>query len=199
MIWNTPYSQFVRAELTLGRTWVWGKNNGQSVATRLMAGAGYAYGNSSALPFEKHFYGGGANSLRGWQARTVGPGTSQMDKSFIIPNQTGDMKMEANIEYRFNIFWKVAGAVFLDAGNVWTLKHKDTAANDPAVFRWSTLGQCLAADWGAGIRLNFDFLLLRFDLGMKIHDQAREQKWVNPGTWLQRDNYALHFGVGYPF
>ena len=199
MIWNTPYSQFVRAELTLGRTWVWGKNNGQSVATRLMAGAGYAYGNSSALPFEKHFYGGGANSLRGWQARTVGPGTSQMDKSFIIPNQTGDMKMEANIEYRFNIFWKVAGAVFLDAGNVWTLKHKDTPANDPAVFRWNTLGQCLAADWGAGIRLNFDFLLLRFDLGMKIHDPAREQKWVNPGTWLQRDNYALHFGVGYPF
>ena len=83
MIWNTPYSQYVRAELTLGRTWVWGQNNGQSIATRLLAGAGYAYGNSSALPFEKHFYGGGANSLRGWQARTVGPGTSQLDKSFI--------------------------------------------------------------------------------------------------------------------
>ena len=199
MIWNTPYSQFVRAELTLGRTWVWGKNNGQSIATRLLAGAGYAYGNSSALPFEKHFYGGGANSLRGWQARTVGPGTSQMDKSFIIPNQTGDMKLEANIEYRFNIIWKVAGAIFVDAGNVWTLKHKDTPADDPAVFRWNNFGQSLAADWGTGIRLDFGFLLLRFDLGMKIHDPSRENKWVNPGQWLKKDNYALHFGVGYPF
>lgn len=199
MIWNTPYSQYVRAELTLGRTWIWGKNNGQSIATRLLAGAGYAYGNSSALPFEKHFYGGGANSLRGWQARTVGPGTSQMDKSFIIPNQTGDMKLEANIEYRFNIFWKVAGAVFVDAGNVWTLRHKDTPVDDPAVFRWKDFGNSIAADWGAGVRLDFGFLLLRFDLGMKIHDPAREQKWVNPGKWLNRDNFALHFGVGYPF
>jgi hypothetical protein len=199
MIWNTPYSQYVRAELTLGRTWVWGQKNGQSIATRLLAGAGYAYGNSSALPFEKPFYGGGANSLRGWQARTVGPGTSQLDKSFIIPNQTGDMKIEANIEYRFDIFWKVAGAVFVDAGNVWTLKHKDTPESDPAVFRWNRLGESIAANWGTGIRLDFGFLLLRFDLGMKIHDPAREQKWVNPAKWLNRDNFALHFGVGYPF
>lgn len=199
MIWNTPYSQYVRAELTLGRTWVWGQNNGQSIATRLLAGAGYAYGNSSALPFEKHFYGGGANSLRGWQARTVGPGTSKMDDSFIIPNQTGDMKLEANIEYRFDMFWKVAGAVFIDAGNVWTLRHKDTPDDDPAVFRWRNLGESIAANWGTGLRLDFGFLLLRFDLGMKIHDPAREQKWVNPGKWLKRDNFALHFGVGYPF
>ena len=97
MIWNTPYSQFVRGEITLGRTWIFGRNSGQSIATRLLAGAGYAYGNSSGLPFEKHFYGGGANSLRGWQARTVGPGLSQRDTSFVIPNQTGDMKLEANI------------------------------------------------------------------------------------------------------
>lgn len=199
MIWNTPYSQYVRAEITLGRTWVWGKNNGQSIATRLLAGAGYAYGNSSALPFEKHFYGGGANSLRGWQARTVGPGTSKLDRSFIIPNQTGDMKLEANIEYRFNIFWKVAGAVFVDAGNVWTLPHKDTRPDDPAVFRWNSLGESIAANWGTGLRLDLGFLLLRFDLGMKIHDPAREQKWVNPQKWLKRDNFALHFGVGYPF
>ncbi len=197
MIWNTPYSQYVRAEITLGRTWVWGKKNGQSLATRFLAGAGYAYGNSSALPFEKHFYGGGANSLRGWQARTVGPGTSKPDDSFVIPNQTGDMKLEANIEYRFDMFWKVAGAVFVDAGNVWTLK--ENMENDPAVFRWNTFGDSIAANWGVGLRLDFSFLLLRFDMGMKIHDPARDQKWVNPGQWLKRDNFALHFGVGYPF
>ncbi len=199
MIWNTPFSQYVRAELTLGRTWVWGKRNGQSLATRLLAGAGYAYGNSTALPFEKHFYGGGANSLRGWQARTVGPGTSKPDNSFVIPNQTGDMKLEANIEYRFDLFWKLAGAIFVDAGNVWTLKHDMSDKNDPSIFRWSDFGDSIAANWGAGIRLNFGFLLLRVDMGMKIHDPAREQKWVNPGKWLKRDNYALHFGVGYPF
>ena len=199
MIWNTPYSQYVMTEVTLGKTWIWGKNNGHSIATRLLAGVGYAYGNSTALPFEKHFYGGGANSLRGWQARTVGPGTSPRDTSFVIPNQTGDMKLEANIEYRFDIVWKVDGAVFLDAGNVWTLKHKDTPENDPAIFRWNTFGESIAANWGVGVRLNFGFLLLRVDMGMKIHDPARADKWVNPGQWLQRDNYALHFGVGYPF
>lgn len=196
MIWNTPFSQFIRAEITLGKTWVFGKKDGQAIATRLVAGAGYAYGNSSALPFEKHFYGGGSNSLRGWQARTVGPGLSAMDKSFVIPNQTGDMKLEANIEYRFDIFWKFAGALFIDAGNVWTLQGAD---NELGRFKWNTFGQSLAANWGAGLRLDFGFLLLRLDMGMRVHDPARENKWVGPSQWFKRDGYALHFGVGYPF
>lgn len=199
MIWNTPFSQFVRGELTIGRTWVFGRNSGQSVATRLLAGAGYAYGNSSGLPFEKHFYGGGANSLRGWQARTVGPGCSPRDTSFVIPNQTGDMKLEANIEYRFDMFWKVAGAVFVDAGNVWTLNTDGSSEMRESMFRWKDLGESIAANWGVGVRLNLGFLLLRVDMGMKIHDPSRMQKWVSPGKWLKRDNYALHFGVGYPF
>ncbi len=198
-IWNTPYSQFVRSEITLGRTWIFGRNGGQSIATRLLAGAGYAYGNSSALPFEKHFYGGGSNSLRGWQARTVGPGLSPMDTSFVIPNQTGDMKLEANIEYRFNMFWKVAGAVFVDAGNVWTLKDDGTQAGKESMIRWDTFGESIAANWGVGLRLNFGFMLLRLDLGLKVHDPAREMKWVGPDQWFKRDGYALHFGVGYPF
>lgn len=198
-IWNTPYSQFVRSEITLGRTWIFGRNGGQAIATRLLAGAGYAYGNSSALPFEKHFYGGGSNSLRGWQARTVGPGLSQMDTSFVIPNQTGDMKLEANIEYRFNMFWKVAGAVFVDAGNVWTLKDDGTQAGKESMLRWDTFGESIAANWGVGLRLNFGFMLLRLDLGLKVHDPAREMKWVGPDQWFKRDGYALHFGVGYPF
>ena len=199
MVWNTPFSQFVRTELTLGRTWIFGKNNGQSIATRFIAGAGFAYGNSASLPFEKHFYAGGANSLRGWQARTVGPGLAPLDNSFVIPNQTGDIRLEANIEYRFDLFWKVAGAVFADAGNVWTLKTDGSAEGDLSVFRWNTFGKSIAANWGAGVRLNFGFLLLRLDFGMKVHDPARNDKWVNPGQWLKRGNYALHFGVGYPF
>ncbi len=198
-IWNTPYSQFVRSEVTFGKTWIFGRNSGQAIATRLLAGAGYAYGNSSALPFEKHFYGGGANSLRGWQARTVGPGLSPRDNSFVIPNQTGDMKLEANVEYRFNMFWKVAGAVFIDAGNVWTLKDDGTQAGKESMLRWETFGESIAANWGVGLRLNFGFMLLRLDLGLKVHDPAREIKWVGPDQWFKKDGYALHFGVGYPF
>lgn len=199
MIWNTPYSQFVRGEITLGKTWVFGRNSNQSIATRLLAGAGYAYGNSSALPFEKHFYSGGANSLRGWQARTVGPGLSPRDTSFVIPNQTGDMKLEANIEYRFNMFWKVAGAVFIDAGNVWTLNTDNSESGRESIFRWDTFGESIAANWGMGLRLDFGFLLLRVDMGMKVHDPSREKKWISPEKWIRRNNYALHFGVGYPF
>lgn len=197
MLWNTPYSQFARAELTLGKTWFFGRNDGQSLATRFLVGSGYAYGNSSALPFEKHFYGGGANSLRGWQARTVGPGFAQRDTSFVIPNQTGDMKMEANIEYRFNMFWKLAGAAFVDVGNVWTLN--DSTSGDDSRFRWRTFGESLAANWGLGVRLNFGFLLLRIDVGFKVHDPSRTHKWVGPKDWLRNDGYAFHFGVGYPF
>ena len=199
MIWKTPYSQFVRGEVTLGRTWFLGRNSSQSIATRFLAGAGYAYGNSTALPFEKHFYAGGSNSLRGWQARTVGPGLSQMDDSFIIPNQTGDMKLEANIEYRFDMFWKVAGAVFVDAGNIWTLRESGDGNSNESMFRWDTFGESIAANWGLGLRFDFGFLLVRFDMGMKIHDPARVEKWVSPDLWLKRDGFAFHFGVGYPF
>jgi outer membrane protein assembly factor BamA len=199
MIWNTPFSQFVRGEITLSKTWFLGKKSKQSIATRLQAGAGYAYGNSTSLPFEKHFYAGGSNSLRGWQARTVGPGTSPRDTSFVIPNQTGDMKLEANIEYRFDLFWKLEGALFIDAGNVWTLKADDTEEGQQSLFSWKDFGSSIAANWGAGIRLDFGFLLLRVDMGLKVHDPARQQRWVNPGEWFKGDNYALHFGVGYPF
>lgn len=198
VIWDTPYSQFVRAELTLGRTWIFGKKSGQSVAMRLVAGAGYAYGNSTALPFEKHFYGGGANSLRGWQVRSIGPGCDSLDTSFVIPNQSGDMKLEFNAEYRFRMFWKVEGAVFTDIGNIWSLR-REAEIDDTGIFTFKNFGRSIAADWGAGVRLNLGFLLLRVDLGMKVHDPSRTQAWVNPGQWLKKGNYTLHFGVGYPF
>ena len=199
MIWNTPFSQYVRAEFSVGKTWRFGKNNGHALATRFLAGAGYAYGNSNALPFEKHFYSGGANSLRGWQARTVGPGLAPVDSTFVIPNQTGDMKLEANVEYRFSMFWKLGGAVFVDAGNVWTLRNTGSYDSGLSKFTLKNFGKSIAMNWGVGLRLDLNFLLLRIDLGMKLHDPARERRWVRPGDWLRRDGYAVHFGVGYPF
>ena len=109
------------------------------------------------------------------------------------------MRLEANIEYRFNLFWKLAGAVFVDAGNVWTLQGADNEENALSRFSFDTFGDSIAANWGAGIRLNFGFLLLRVDMGVRVHDPAREHKWVAPDQWFKGDGYALHFGVGYPF
>lgn len=200
MIWNTPFSQFVRAEITLGRTWVFGNRNDHSIATRFQAGAGLAYGNSTVLPFEKHFYAGGANSMRGWQARTLGPGMSQRDTTFVIPNQTGDMKLEANIEYRFPISGKFGGALFIDAGNIWNLKESGHPEGDSSsIFRWDTFGESIAINWGFGFRLNLGFLLLRLDTGFKLRDPSLEgSKWRGIEKW-GGDGFATHFGVGYPF
>ena len=201
MIWNTPFSQYVRGELSVGRTWRFGRNDGQAFATRFLIGAGYAYGNSIALPFEKHFYSGGANSLRGWQARAVGPGLAQLDRTFTIANQTGDMKIEANAEYRFKLFWKVDGAAFVDAGNVWTLRDTGGENSEDSKLMMRTFAKSIAANWGLGIRLDLNFLVLRVDMGMRLHDPARPegQRWLRPRQWLANDGFAIHFGVGYPF
>ena len=197
LIWGAPYTQYVRAELNLGRTYRFGSDDGDAIATRVLLGAGYAYGNSTAIPFEKQFYSGGANSLRGWQARSVGPGAAPMNNSFSIPSQTGDLKFEANLEYRFNMFWKMEGAFFAECGNVWTLGSDTPQSN----FAFDRFFETLAADWGLGLRINLDFILLRLDLGIKVYDPSKsaETRWIGPSEWLKSDNMALHFGVGYPF
>jgi len=199
MIWDTPFAQYVRAEGSIGRTWTFGEEDKYAIATRLLAGLGYAYGNSESLPFEKQFYAGGANSLRGWQARSVGPGSMPLDKTFIIPNQTGDIRLEANLEYRFPLFWRLRGALFGDLGNVWNTAW--AARDDKAVLKLSTLGETLALAWGTGVRVDLSYILLRVDLGFRLHDPAREAgaRWCKPNQWFDANGYAVHFGVGYPF
>lgn len=200
LIWNTPYSQYIRTELTLGKTFVFGKNGGQALAIRLLGGVGYAYGNSSTIPFEKQFYSGGANSMRGWQARSLGPGNSKADTTFVIPSQTGDVKLEANLEYRFPMFWKLCGAVFTDVGNIWTQKETDGDDGSHTHFDLKNLAASLAADWGIGLRVDLNFLILRLDMGMKVYDPSLDTaRWRSPSQWLKKDGYTLHFGVGYPF
>ncbi len=201
-IWETAYSQYVRAELQIGRTFRFGWQDKQAIALRFLAGAGYAYGNSFSLPFEKQFYSGGANSMRGWQARTLGPGNAESyDSFFAIPSQTGEMKLEANLEYRFPLVWKLEGALFADAGNIWNFAHQDVDPEfDTGAFYLSTLPQTIALDWGLGIRVNLDFILVRIDAGFRLHDPVREagDRWLGPDRWFN-GNYAIHFGVGYPF
>ena len=203
-IWETEYSQYIRGELKIGRTIRFGREDKQAIAYRLLAGAGFAYGNSSSVPFEKQFYAGGASSMRGWQARTLGPGLSAtLSNLFAIPSQIGDMKLEANLEYRFPLFWKLEGALFADAGNVWDLPSDENADLDfvqDSQFRLKNLPQSIALDWGLGIRVNLDFILIRVDGGFRLHDPAREagDRWLGIDKWF-KGNYAIHFGVGYPF
>jgi len=201
LVLGNPYAQYVRGELTLGRTWKFGENDKFGIATRLLAGVGYAYGNSSALPFEQHFYSGGANSLRGWQARNVGPGlaTADVNSMFVIPSQTGDMKLEANIEYRFPLVWKLAGALFIDAGNIWAISNYKE--NELARFKFKDFHKAIAADWGLGVRIDLNFILLRVDMGFVTRDPSRAEghRWCGPKRWFKDGMNAIHFGVGYPF
>lgn len=193
LIWKTPYAQYVRAELQLGKTFRFGSQDKQSLALRFLIGAGFGYGNSSYQPLDKMFYCGGSTSMRGWQARTLGPGTSKpYTQYFVIPTQIGEAKIEANIEYRFPLFWKLEGATFIDAGNIFDF---DDYPN--STFSLEGIG----LDWGLGLRLNLDFILLRLDAGARVHDPARDagDRWVHPGQWFSGSNIALHFGVGYPF
>ncbi len=195
-IWQVPYAQYVRGELQLGQTFRFGDNDAQAVALRFLVGAGYAYGNSNTGPCEKQFYAGGANSMRGWQARALGPGgVEPWSEYFLIPSQTGEFKLEANVEYRFPIVWKLEGALFWDMGNVWNLKGIDWF--ERSGFSFDTI----AADWGMGIRVNLDFILVRIDLGTKVYEPCRpaDERLIGPAEWLKRNNFALHFGVGYPF
>lgn len=198
MIWGTPYSQYLRSEVTYGRTAVLGKNGNRAIALRVLGGIGHAYGNSVTMPFEKQFYSGGANSMRGWQARTLGPGRASTDTSFVIPSQTGDVKLEVNLEYRFPLFWKLYGALFTDIGNVWTLKATEDAKDSQ--FRFDDFQNSMASDIGFGIRMDLNFLILRLDLGMKTYDPSKgENAYYDVSEWLSKDSYAIHFGVGYPF
>ena len=198
-IWNTPYYQYVRLELNLGKVFRFGRSQKHALALHAMAGAGFAYGNSTTIPIEKQFYAGGSMSMRGWQARTLGPGTSEYMDIFAIPSQIGAMKLEANVEYRFPITWKLEGALFVDAGNVWGLNY-DLDFHDGSLFRLKELPQAIGLDWGLGLRVNLDFLLLRLDSGIRLHDPNRQNtsRWVPVSEWFN-GNYAIHFGVGYPF
>ena len=194
-ILNTYFSQFIKAHTQL--VWTRALFGEHQLVTRVFLGAAHAYGNYEEVPYMEQFYIGGSNSLRGFAVRTVGPGSYRpqvLDRNSYY-DQTGTFKFEANVEYRFGIVWKLEGALFADAGNVWSL-YKD--ASEEERFSWDSI----AADWGVGIRLNMDFLVVRVDFGMQVHDPATlnvSRGWVGPKDWFKKGNCAVHFGVGYPF
>ena len=215
-MFNNQFSQFVKGDVDL-RYYHTINGNNQMVA-RIFAGAGLPYGNSKtnivnedkgtsktvvAMPFEKKYYVGGANSIRGWRLRSLGPGSYRDSASFTsYPNNTGDIKLEANLEYRFKLVWRLEGALFMDAGNVWDL-HKDED-RPGADFNFNRFYREMALSGGLGLRFDFSYFIFRIDLGMKVHDPADKGRWAftpKPGgnNRLGWDDFCLSIAIGYPF
>ena len=190
------YSQYFKADADYAYTHYLDRR--QSVAFHVGAGVAIPYGNSDVLPFEKRFYSGGANSVRGWGVRTLGPGAYNSNNSlsnFIY--QCGDIRFDVNLEYRAKLFWVVELGLFLDAGNIWTIK--DYEDQPGGVFKFNKFYQQIAAAYGAGIRLDFKYFLVRVDMGMKAHNPAMgQEKWPLTHPNFKRDS-EFHFSVGYPF
>jgi outer membrane protein assembly factor BamA len=205
-LFNTSFSQYIRSDVNIVYSHFIDDNN--TFVYRFFAGAGLPYGNSNALPFEKKYFSGGSTGVRAWHARGLGPGSYVEFGS--VPNQTADIKLEANIEYRFRLFWMLQGALFLDAGNIWAITSADDRPG--AVFYPNQFYKQIALGTGTGIRMNLGFFILRFDLGIKVYDPGVHVPPVNNPTliipdyhWIPfdrkyiRNDFTFHFGIGYPF
>lgn len=195
-VFGTRYSQYVKLDGDFAITHY--INQRSSIAFHAGLGVAVPYGNSTVLPFEKRFYSGGANSVRGWGVRTLGPGSfdgKKAQNSFIY--QCGDIRLDLNLEYRCKLFWVLELGAFIDCGNVWTIKDYE---NQPGgVFKFNKFFEQLALSYGLGLRMDFTYFLVRFDVGMKAHNPASGQEhWPLFSPSLKRDA-ELHFSVGYPF
>ncbi len=208
-LFEIDFSQFVRSEINAIYNQILDPSN--SFVYRFYSGAGYPYGNSKALPFEKKFFSGGSSGVRGWQARSLGPGTYS-DPTQTYPNQSADIKIEANIEYRFNIFEMIEGALFVDAGNIWAISSADERPG--ALFQFDKFYKQIALSTGAGIRLNLGFFVFRFDTGIKVFDPSvkitasddpgvpstiTSSQWIPFDRKYSRNDFVFHLGIGYPF
>lgn len=195
-VFGIRYSQYFRVDGDFSYLHTFDRRN--AIACYAGLGVGVPYGNSYVLPFEKRFYGGGANGVRGWDVRTLGPGRYPGTNSisdFMI--QCGDIRMNLSLEYRAKLFWVVEAGLFVDMGNIWTIRdYKDQPYG---AFRFNSFYKEFAAAYGLGIRLDFNYFLIRFDLGMKAHNPAMgEEPWPLIHPRWHRD-HSFHFSIGYPF
>ncbi len=195
-VFGTRYSQYIKLDGDFALTHY--INQRSSIALHAGFGIAVPYGNSTVLPFEKRFYSGGANSVRGWGVRTLGPGSfdgKKSQNSFIY--QCGDIRLDLNIEYRCKLFWVLELGAFIDCGNVWTIREYE---NQPGgVFKFNKFYEQLALSYGLGLRMDFTYFLMRFDMGMKAHNPASGQEhWPLFSPNFKRDA-EFHFSIGYPF
>lgn len=198
-LFNIAFAQYVKGDIDITRSIRIDEAN--TLVFHAGFGIAYPYGNSSVLPFEKRYFSGGANSVRGWSVRSLGPGKyKERDGRINFISQTGDMKLDLNVEYRTHLFWKLGGALFIDAGNIWTLRDYPEQAGGQ--FRFKDFYKQMAVCYGLGFRFNFDYFILRFDLGMKAvnpaYEEDDEEHYPLLHPRLSRD-LAFHFAVGLPF
>ena len=198
-VFDIAYAQYAKADIDLTRNILFDDNH--QLVMHLGFGIAYPYGNSTILPFEKRYFSGGANSVRGWSVRELGPGKFKGHNGQIdFINQTGDMKLDINFEYRAPLFWKLTGALFVDAGNIWTLRNYDDQPGGQ--FKFDEFWKQIAVGYGLGFRLNFDYFILRFDMGMKAVNPAYEadggKHYPITSPNFSRD-FTFHFAVGLPF
>ena len=197
-LFNIAFAQYLKGDIDLTKVVEFDRHN--SLAMHMALGVAYPYGNSYILPFEKRYFSGGANSVRGWSVRSLGPGKFKGSRGAIdFINQTGDMKLDMNLEYRTFLFWKLNGAFFVDAGNIWTLRNYPDQPGGQ--FKFDEFYKQIAVAYGLGFRLNFGYFVLRFDLGMKAVNPAYEtqkEHWAIIHPDFSRD-FSFHFAVGLPF
>jgi outer membrane protein assembly factor BamA len=204
-LFGAPYSQFVKADIDFRYYYQIDERN--KLATRFITGVGYAYKNSTTLPYIKQFSIGGSSSIRAFPARSIGPGTYNVREgippdSTLFIDQRGDVKLEGSVEYRFDIIKALKGAVFVDAGNIW-LAHFDP--NRPGgEFHSDQFLHQLAVGTGLGLRLDFSFFVLRFDLAFPLRKPYLDDPWVaddidfGSRAW-RRENLIFNIAIGYPF
>ncbi len=203
-IFGLPYFQFVKLDFEYRKYKVLANN--QQLVFRGLIGVGIPYGNLDFMPIQKQYYAGGANSIRAWPPKRLGPGSLNAEEvlstepsvSYNNIFQNADMKIEVNLENRFKIISKIDGALFIDAGNIWSLS--ESKFKDQANFEFNRFYKEIAVGTGVGIRLNFDFFIIRIDLGIKLLDPVLVgSKWAWKSSNTDRSNFNFNFSIGYPF
>ncbi len=195
-IFNIAYSQYVKGDFDFTYNQYINKN--MRLVFHGGIGVAFPYGNASIIPYEERYFSGGANSVRGWAVRTLGPGRYANSGSVDYMNQSGDIRLDLNAELRFKLFWKIYGALFVDAGNIWTIKNYEEQSG--GYFQFSTFYKEIACSYGVGIRADFDYFVIRLDMGVKLYEPSgttTSERWRTDLTW--QNDFALHFAVGYPF
>ncbi len=195
-LFNTRFAQYIKSDIEYSHSHQIDEYN--ALVGRAFFGIGVPYGNFDVLPFEKKYFTGGANGIRAWQVRSLGPGSYKAPPN-AYPNQSADLKIEGNFEYRFKLMSFLEGALFLDAGNIWSINEKDN--REGALFKFNRFYKQIAIGTGTGVRFDLNYFILRIDLGMKLRDPAQDEGrgWIIGVRPMVRDDFYLSFAIGYPF
>jgi outer membrane protein assembly factor BamA len=195
VMFGNAFAQYLKGDVEF--RWYKPFDDKTSMVYRIFAGVAYPYGNSLAIPFEKQYYSGGANGVRAWHVRDLGPGSYQGAGPSKYPNKTADIKLEANVEYRFKLFWLLEGALFVDAGNIWSMNPDSERYG--ADFSWNRFYKEIAVGAGMGIRMDFSYFIFRTDFGFQFRDPAAPEgkRWVILHEPIRTPVFNL--AIGYPF